>query len=198
MTIQERGGALLTAGGLIIIGLSAACGPVSLPLMQSASDSASVVAQPAQAAAYLTPTPAAARTLSGPRPVPVKRDSLTETLSLDGMVAATTQEPVTFKWRAVVEDVKVKPGQTVEKGDILIDFSAGDANMALRHGPRPPPILARLPRGGAGGRADEAESSRPEGRCRSKAAATSHSRRPDCTSARSGEFGHGKGGQIGQ
>jgi multidrug efflux pump subunit AcrA (membrane-fusion protein) len=140
MTIHSRRWASLAGGSLLVIGLSAACGPVSLPFVQSGGDSNGVgVAQPAQpvsvpvrSAANATPTPATGRTTSGPRPVPVKRDSLTETLSVDGMVAATTQEQVKYRWRAIVEDVKVKSGQAVKQGDILIDFSAGDTNTVLQ------------------------------------------------------------------
>lgn len=121
---------------LLAIGVSVACGPMSLPVLQSGGDAGGVagVAQPApiaaQSVAHATPTPAKARP-GAVRSVPVKRDSLTETLSLDGMATAQTQEPIMYGWRAIVDDVKVKGGQSVQQGDILVEFSQGDAPKTL-------------------------------------------------------------------
>jgi len=65
------------------------------------------------------------------RTVLVTRDSLTETLTLDGVASALAQEPIAYGWRAAVDDVKVKPSQSVKKGDILVDFNPGDAPKNL-------------------------------------------------------------------
>jgi HlyD family secretion protein len=116
---------------LLVLGTGVACGPVAVPLIGSSSDTAGVGAQPQTstiavgAQANTTPTPAAPRP-GAPLQVPVKRDSITETLSLDGQVAAAEQQPVTYAYKAIVDQVKVKAGQQVKQGDALIDFSTGD------------------------------------------------------------------------
>jgi len=126
----------LATTSLLAIGVSVACGPISLPVLQSGSDPSGVTAVgqpasvPAQAVANATATP------SKPRPgalrsVPVRRDSLAETMALDGAVTAQTQEPIMYGWRSIVDDVKVKPGQAVKKGDVLIEFSQGDLPKTL-------------------------------------------------------------------
>ncbi len=121
---------------LLAIGASVACGPITLPVLQSGGDSggAASVTQPAsgpaQSAASATATPARARP-GALRTVPVTRDSLTETLTLDGVASALAQEPIAYGWRAAVDDVKVKPSQSVKKGDILVDFNPGDAPKNL-------------------------------------------------------------------
>lgn len=121
---------------LLTIGLSVACGPTSLPGTPSDADPGSVagVAQPAAIAAQsvvkVAPTAAKARP-GALRSVPVKRDTVTETLLLDGMATAQAQEPIMYAWRAIVDDVKVKAGESVKQGDILVEFSQGDAPKTL-------------------------------------------------------------------
>jgi multidrug resistance efflux pump len=63
--------------------------------------------------------------------VPVKRGSLIETLSLDGVVVPQAQESVTYATRARVDIVKVKAGDNVKEGDGLIDFDSADATHNL-------------------------------------------------------------------
>jgi RND family efflux transporter MFP subunit len=88
---------------------------------------AAVTSAAPQVAAAATATPNA----KAPRTVLVKRDSLTETLSLDGAVAAITQQPVNYAYRAAVNDIKVKPGQNVKKGDLLVSVDTGEQASAL-------------------------------------------------------------------
>jgi multidrug efflux pump subunit AcrA (membrane-fusion protein) len=139
MVIRSRRWTSLAASGVLVMTV-AACGPVAMPQIQSGADAnvsspgavpAGNVAQPisvaAPAAANATPT--AAR--RAPKPVAVKRDTVNEVLALDGVTAAQAQEPIMFRWRAVVDDVKVKAGQAVKQNDILIDFSSGDQTKGL-------------------------------------------------------------------
>ncbi|MGI9146809.1 MAG: HlyD family efflux transporter periplasmic adaptor subunit [Chloroflexota bacterium] len=126
----------LAALSLLAIGASAACGPISLPLVQSGADSdtAAGLGQPASIAgqdtANATATPVKVRT-GGVRFVPVTRNSLTETLALDGTATAPAQEPINYAWRAIVDDVKVKAGQPVKQDDILVEFSQGEIPAKL-------------------------------------------------------------------
>jgi len=138
MTIHSRRWALLSAGGLLVIGFSAACGPVSLPFVQSGGDSGSVAvpqpSQPVQAAPVVVrqATPTVVRTGAATvRRVPVTRASLTETLSLDGLVAAQEQVPLTYPQRSVVDEVVVKEGQSVKQGDLLIKLDGADLTQRL-------------------------------------------------------------------
>jgi HlyD family secretion protein len=125
----------LAAVSLLAIGVSVACGPISLPVLQSTGDSAGVAggAEPSSAAqseSNATPTLSKARP-GAVRSVPVKRGSLTESLSFDGMATPQTQEPIMYPWRAIVDDIKVKAGQSVIRGDILIDFNPGEVPKTL-------------------------------------------------------------------
>jgi multidrug efflux pump subunit AcrA (membrane-fusion protein) len=139
MTIYSRRWALLSAGGLLIIGLSAACGPVSLPFVQSGPDSGKVAvpqaSQPVQSAPVVVrpaATPTVARTgAAAARRVPVTRASLTETLALDGLVAAQDQVPLTYPQRALVDEVLVKEGQAVKQGDVLIKLDGSEITQRL-------------------------------------------------------------------
>lgn len=139
MVIRSRRWTSLAASGVLVMAV-AACGPVAVPLIQSGADPsapssgaapAGNVAQPISVAApaVANATPTTAR--RGPQPVAVKRDAISEVLTLDGVTAAQAQVPIMFKWRSVVDDVKVKAGQPVKQNDVLIDFSAGDATKAL-------------------------------------------------------------------
>src|SRR2546423_1210251 len=134
----------LTALGGLVLTLATACGPLlNPPLVQPAPDSGTV-AQPAAITAVksdpgttaVKPDAAATATkprVSGPRAVPAARGSLTDTVSLDGIVTAQSQESLTFDVRrAIVDDIKVKLGDTVKQGDVVIDFNPGDLNRALQ------------------------------------------------------------------
>src|SRR5579859_7638139 len=134
---------LLAALTLLAAGLCAACGPVSLPLIGSSTDgSVSTASKPAIAVASSantgssanaapTPATAAATTKAGPQPVAVKRGSITNVLSLDGLVSPQDQTPLTYQWKAIVSTLNVKAGQTVQRGDSLIDFDTGDIPKTL-------------------------------------------------------------------
>jgi HlyD family secretion protein len=115
--------------GALVLAASVACGQVSLPLVQTPSDSASV-ADVVQATPAAAPTPASARA-TGPQQVPVRRDTLTETLALDGTIAAASQSTVTSDQRGVVDQVDVKAGQPVKEGDVLVDLDGADISTKL-------------------------------------------------------------------
>jgi multidrug efflux pump subunit AcrA (membrane-fusion protein) len=63
--------------------------------------------------------------------VPVTRASLTETLALDGLVAAQEQVPLTYPQRSLVDEVVVKEGQAVKQGDVLIKLDSTDLTQRL-------------------------------------------------------------------
>jgi multidrug efflux pump subunit AcrA (membrane-fusion protein) len=73
-------------------------------------------------------TPASA---SGLRSATVQRDSITEVLQLDGTITATDTLPVTYNGTGKVLDVKVKTGESVTQGEVLLDLDGTDVSRAL-------------------------------------------------------------------
>jgi HlyD family secretion protein len=84
-------------------------------------------------AAAASPTAAAATSAraTGPRSVAVKRDSITRSLSIEGSVVPQAQVPITYPIRATVADIKVKAGQAVEEGDVLIEMDPVEIKRSL-------------------------------------------------------------------
>ena len=131
MVVQPRRWVFLA--GLVVLGTTAACGPISVPLVQTDTDttapaSASQSTAPVTAPVNAIPT---ATPATGPQTVPVRRDSITETVSLDGTVVAQSQAPVSFQQKGAVDKVDVKPGQAVSQGDTLVDLNGDDAQKTL-------------------------------------------------------------------
>lgn len=135
MVVQPRRWVLLA--GLVVLGTSAACGPISMPLFQTDSDAASSATATQSAAPMTVPANAiptatpGTNAAAGPQTVPVKRDTITETLSLDGTVVAQSQAPVSFQQKGEVDRVLVKPGQAVSQGDTLVDLNSDAAQKNL-------------------------------------------------------------------
>jgi HlyD family secretion protein len=61
----------------------------------------------------------------------VTRGSITNVLTLDGVVAPREQTPLIYQWKAIVDNINVKAGQAVKQGDALIDFNTGDIPKTL-------------------------------------------------------------------
>jgi len=135
MAIRLRRWTSLPALGLLAASMATACGTV-VPLPVQSGDSGTVagVGQSGSVVARssATATPAASRTrLGGPQPVAVRRDALMETLSLDGTVVAQSQEPVLYAGRGTVDTVRVKVGQSVTEGEVLVDFDGSEIVRSL-------------------------------------------------------------------
>ena len=134
MALQSKQWVLVA--GLLAVTVSAACAPVTIPLIQTDGTTASAGAttqstpEAAPADANPTPTPSVSRA-AGPQTVAVKRDTITETVTLDGTVVAQSQAPVSFQQKGIVDQVDVKPGQVVSEGDVLIDLASDDIQHNL-------------------------------------------------------------------
>src|SRR5579864_7896196 len=120
-------------------GLCAACGPISFPLIgSSTNDSVATAPKPAIAVpassnpnVSATPTVVSATTKKGPQPVAVTRGSITNVLSVDGVVSPQDQTTLTYPTKTTANAVNVKAGQAVHQGDSLIDFDSGSVPKDL-------------------------------------------------------------------
>jgi len=124
--------------GLIGIGLAsvaavsvAACGVINPPVVPGSGD-----AQVAPAVAQAVPTVAAKPTTASnaagsPKSAIAKKTAIVETMALDGQIVAKAQMPITYPARGQVADVKVKAGQTVAEGDILLELDSVELLRSL-------------------------------------------------------------------
>jgi multidrug resistance efflux pump len=136
---------IVELGSIVVLVLASACGTIGQPDVLSApGDDAQVppstvqpgpaIPQPATAgvanATPATGTNSSGRT-TGPLNVTVTRGTITQTLSLDGLIVAQDQVPVTYSGRGVVDDVKVKVGQSVKEGDVLLSLDSTALTQSL-------------------------------------------------------------------
>ncbi len=130
--------------GLLALGVTTACGTLRPPaLLAPNPETAPSVGGVAQAsptdgvpttdgAAQPPATTSSASTrATGPRTALVKRDSITRSLALEGAVVPQAQVPITYPNRATVADIKIKQGDTVTEGDVLIEMEPGEVNRQL-------------------------------------------------------------------
>jgi multidrug efflux pump subunit AcrA (membrane-fusion protein) len=121
----------VVAGGIVLALLSAACVQLA-PSIASPSSSVRVAEAPvegasAEAVATVVGAPGMEATVvpgttssAGRQTVAVRRGRIAERLSLNGRVAAMEEVPITFPGLGRVESVAVKPGDTVEQGQVLL------------------------------------------------------------------------------
>jgi HlyD family secretion protein len=145
VSTHHRRLAVGSAAVLLLASLTTACGSFnSRALLPSADQGASsspsnstVPANPAGAGARVQAAPAgqaatatnaagAAARPSTSIGVPVKRDSIADTLTLDGVVAPAEQVAISYPNRGVIGDMRAKIGTTVSQGDVLVDIDRGD------------------------------------------------------------------------
>src|SRR5712692_9371645 len=85
----------------------AACGVINPPVVPNSGGGAQVVPAVAQAGPTGAAKPNTAGNLSGsPRSATVKMDTIVETMSLDGLIAAQELVPITYPGRGQVADIK--------------------------------------------------------------------------------------------
>jgi HlyD family secretion protein len=77
------------------------------------------------------PANSVATTKLGPRQALVKRDSIAQTMSIDGVVSAPVEVPINYQGSGKVQDVKVKPGQAVNEGDELLELDTVEISRSL-------------------------------------------------------------------
>src|ERR1043166_639342 len=126
----------LAAVTLLAAGVCAACGTIAIAQADSGLDSAMAAAAAKPTVAVPGPTSTtdlsgAPRATTGPQTVPVTRGSIANVLTVDGVVAPQEQTPLTYQWKAMIDSVNVKSGQSVKEGDALIDFNTGDIPKTL-------------------------------------------------------------------
>ncbi len=107
----------------------AACGVINPPVVPSSSGGAQVVPAVAQAGPTVAAKPANGAGSS--RSATVKVDTIVETMSLDGLIAAQEQVPITYAGRGQVADIKVKSGQVVGQGDVLVELDSAELVRSL-------------------------------------------------------------------
>jgi multidrug efflux pump subunit AcrA (membrane-fusion protein) len=128
------------AVSLLLAGALAGCGSLNpgslLPGQPGPSvegEAVPVDGQPGAAAESGVPgvAPVATRASSNARTVPVKRDTIAETLMLDGLVAPREETTILFPGRATIAELKVKGGDTVYEGDVLLEIDSSDLKRQL-------------------------------------------------------------------
>jgi multidrug efflux pump subunit AcrA (membrane-fusion protein) len=117
---------ILAAVGLLAMSLSAACARFASP--SSASDNTPPAAE---IAAQPTPDPTPSSRIGGVNTVPVKRDDVVDTVTLDGVVVPTSQETITYPRQGQVDSVQVKTGQVLKQGDPVLDLQSTDVQRSL-------------------------------------------------------------------
>ena len=136
MTARSRTSMTFVAVSVLALSLSVGCGIINPPSISGAdpvtvsSSSEAPAGQPASAAPA-TDAAAAPAAATGPRSVVVKKDAIVEKLALDGIVTVQEEVPISFPGHGKVEDVKVKPGQAVSEGDVLLQLDGVDLSRSL-------------------------------------------------------------------
>jgi multidrug efflux pump subunit AcrA (membrane-fusion protein) len=125
MAIRSRNVKQLAAVGLLALSVSVACA-------RFAGNSTASNSSPAAQADAPTPArPTTSSRITGPNTVPVKRDDVVETVTLDAVVVPTSQETVTYPRQGAVDQIDVKAGQTVKQGDPILELQSADIQRNL-------------------------------------------------------------------
>jgi multidrug resistance efflux pump len=116
--LTPRGDAAVTAGGAQVAPTAAASANGGLEAQTVISNGTPV------------PVPAGAPTARQGQAM-VKKGSISQTLSLDGLVTAQQQVPVTYTGSGKVLDVKVKTGQAIKQGDTMLELDSIELTRSL-------------------------------------------------------------------
>jgi macrolide-specific efflux system membrane fusion protein len=89
----------------------------------------------------------------------IKRDSLQQSLQLQGRVAPTRSAQLTLRGGGTVTEVSVQPGQAVKQGDVLAQFAADDQTLQAA---RQNATIAELAYEGEQNKLDQLQSGAPK------------------------------------
>jgi HlyD family secretion protein len=137
MTHPSPSGACAKLGTfLLLAALLSGCGQVSTFLHSSDDASLTTATSGAQMAVSGTPVPAggyarASTPRTGQQSAAAYRGSIEQTISLDGVVASKEEVQLFFAGHGRVQDVRVKTGQQVDEGELLMQTDAVEIERQL-------------------------------------------------------------------
>ena len=131
MVTQSMRSNIFAAAGVLVLTLSSACGIV--PRLGGAADPATVsdIVPQANSTPVAVANPSVANVQPGPFQALVKRDSITQTLVVDGTVAAPAELPIIYQGSGKVLDIKVKVGDVVNQGDVMLELDGTEISRSL-------------------------------------------------------------------
>jgi RND family efflux transporter MFP subunit len=118
-------------GSLLVSVLISACGVLNPPDAGLPSGDAQAVGSAPDANTSAVSATPVRSPVANVRAATVKKDSIAETMAVDGLVAAQQQVSVTYPGSGKVQDVKVKPGQSVSEGDVLLEIDSVELSRSL-------------------------------------------------------------------
>src|SRR5947209_7000993 len=133
--IGTRAPKWVIAGGIVATLLSAACGPVPLPMLgtsqvnDTTNASGPSIAETQQAGASTRAVPNSR--VPGRQSVAVRRGSIAEQVNLFGEVVGRDAQPVAFAAPIRVGSVLVKTGDSVTEGQVLAEADASDITRQM-------------------------------------------------------------------
>ncbi len=136
MATRTKWSKKIAVAGLLTLSLSTACG--MLPRLTNTTDGTTAASGgvPSDSVVAAGPTVAipansVATTQLGPRQALVKKDAIAQTMSIDGVVSAPVEVPVVYQGSGKVQDVRVKAGQAVNEGDVLLQLDTVELQRSL-------------------------------------------------------------------